>query len=54
MSVDHKKQFKELYGPKDDAKNTFDQIYEIYLSDPRKIDSAKMKTILRYPVRKKA
>ena len=27
--------------------------HEIYLSDPRKIDIAKMKTILRYPVRKK-
>ncbi len=26
--------------------------HEIYLSDPRKIDVAKMKTILRYPVKK--
>ena len=26
--------------------------HEIYLSDPRKIDIAKMKTILRYPVRR--
>jgi Uncharacterized conserved protein len=27
--------------------------HEIYLSDPRKIDNTKMKTVLRYPVRSK-
>ena len=27
--------------------------HEIYLSDPRKTDSSKLKTILRYPVRRK-
>ena len=27
--------------------------HEIYLSDPRKVDTLKMKTILRYPVRRK-
>ena len=26
--------------------------HEIYISDPRKIDVSKMKTIIRYPVRK--
>ncbi|HWP67986.1 MAG TPA: GyrI-like domain-containing protein, partial [Rectinemataceae bacterium] len=27
--------------------------HEIYFSDPRKVDISKMKTILRYPVRRK-
>lgn len=27
--------------------------HEIYLSDPRKVDTLKMKTVLRYPVRRK-
>jgi hypothetical protein len=26
--------------------------HEIYLSDPRKVDVSKMKTIIRYPIKK--
>ena len=42
----------EEYGLQNDLSDTR-RHHEIYLSDPRKVDSAKMKTVLRVPVRKK-
>ena len=30
-----------------------DMNYEIYLSDPRKCDISKLKTVIRHPIKKK-
>ena len=44
---DYKKEYKALYLPKTEP--MIIDIPEIYLSDPRKTDSAKLKNVLRIP-----
>lgn len=52
--LDFKKDFKTLYAASAKEPSVVDVAHnEIYLGDPRRSDPAKLKTIIRQPVRKK-
>lgn len=50
-TLEKMKAFMAEHGLQSDLSDTRPH-HEIYLSDPRKVDIAKMKTVLRYPVRR--
>lgn len=50
-TLEKMKAFMAAHGLQSDLSDTR-RHHEIYLSDPRKLDIAKMKTVLRYPVRR--
>ena len=50
-TLEKMKAFMAAHGLQSDLSDTR-RHHEIYLSDPRKVDIAKMKTVLRYPVRR--
>lgn len=49
-SLDLHKQLKHLYSP---SAKKVEVVGEIYLGNPMRADPAKLKTILRHPVRQK-
>jgi len=50
MLFDFEKSSKDLYQP--GTSPTMINIPEIYISDPRKTEAHKLKTVLRHPIRK--
>lgn len=50
MPFDFKKSSKDLYQP--GTSPIIINIPEIYISDPRKTEAHKLKTVLRHPIRK--